>query len=53
MARREREILEHAVHAVTEQAAKADALVDEAIEVGHGRSDPLVTTTMLRLDCSR
>jgi hypothetical protein len=27
---REREILEHAVHAVTEQAAKADDLVDEA-----------------------
>lgn len=42
MSRREREILEHAVHAVTEQAAKADDLVDEAIEVGHGRSDPLV-----------
>jgi hypothetical protein len=53
-ARREREILEHAVRTVTEQAAKADALVDEAIEVGHGRSNPLVThATMLRLDCSR
>ncbi len=34
MARREREILEHAVRTVTEQAAKADDLVDEAIEVG-------------------
>jgi hypothetical protein len=51
MARREREILERAVHAVTEQAAKADALVDEAIEVGHGRSDPLVThAKMLRME---
>jgi len=54
MARREREILEHAVHKVTEQAAKVDALDDEAIEVGHGRPNPLVThATMLRLDCSR
>jgi hypothetical protein len=31
---REREILEHAVHTIAEQAAKADDLVDEAIEVG-------------------
>ena len=51
MARREREILEHAIHAVTEQAAKADDLVDEAIEVGHGRADPLVVhPKMLRLE---
>jgi hypothetical protein len=51
MARRERDILEHAVHTVAEQAAKADDLVDEAIEVGHGRSDPLVThAKMLRLE---
>jgi hypothetical protein len=35
MARREREILEHAVHTIAEQAAKADDLVDEAIGVGH------------------
>lgn len=54
MARQEREIDKHALQAITEQAAKADALVDEAIEVGHGRSNPLVThATMLRLDCSR
>jgi hypothetical protein len=34
-----------------EQAAKADALVDEAIDVGHGRSEPLVThAKMLRLE---
>ena len=51
MARREREILEHAAHTVAEQAAKADDLVDEAIGVGHGRSDPLVThAKMLRLE---
>ncbi len=51
MARREREVLEHAVHAVTEQAAEADDLVDEAIDVGHGRSDPLVThAKMFRLE---
>jgi hypothetical protein len=51
MARREREILEHAVHTVAEQAAKADDLIDEAIAVGHGCSDPLVThAKMLRLE---
>ncbi|HEY9499003.1 MAG TPA: hypothetical protein VIQ78_08275 [Terrimesophilobacter sp.] len=51
MARPERQILEHAVHTIAEQAAKADDLVDEAIEVGHGRSDPLVThAKMLRLE---
>jgi hypothetical protein len=48
---REQHILERAVHSVTEQAAKADDLVDEAIEMGHGRSDPLVThAKMLRLE---
>ena len=47
---REREILEHAVHLVAEKAAKTDELVDEAIAVGHGRSDPLVVhAKMLRL----
>ena len=51
MPTRERQILENAVHVVTEQAAKADDLVDEAIDVGHGRSDPLVThAKMLRLE---
>jgi len=34
MARREREILENAVRTVAEQAAKADALVDEALDAG-------------------
>jgi len=32
MARREREILENAVRTVAEQAAKADALVDKALD---------------------
>jgi hypothetical protein len=51
MARRERDILERAVHVVAEQAAKADDLVDEAMDVGHGRSDPLVVhAKMLRLE---
>jgi hypothetical protein len=34
MARRERDILEHAVHTVAEQAAKADELVDDFADVG-------------------
>jgi len=40
-----------AVRVVTEKAARADDLVDEAIDVRHGRSDPLVThAKMLRLE---
>jgi hypothetical protein len=51
LARRERGIIDHAVHAVTEQAAKAEDLVDEAIAVGNGRSDSLVThAKRLRLE---
>jgi len=38
MARREREILEHAVRTVAEQAVKADELVDEAKAAGGRRS---------------
>jgi hypothetical protein len=34
MARREREILEHAVHTIAEQAVKADELVEEATAAG-------------------
>ena len=44
VARREREILEHAVHAVTKQAATADDLVDEALDdeaVVVGTSGPI------------
>jgi hypothetical protein len=48
---RERHIVESAVHAVTEQAVKADHLVDEAISTGFGRSDMLVLhAKMLRLE---
>jgi hypothetical protein len=36
MARKERDILEHAVHTIAEQAAKADDLVDEATAAGGG-----------------
>jgi hypothetical protein len=51
MRHRERTVLEQAIQVVAEQATKADALVDEAIDVGHGRSDPLVThAKMLRLE---
>ena len=51
MTQRERGILERAVHVVAEQATKTDELVDEAIEIGHGRSDPLVVhAKMLRLE---
>lgn len=50
MARREREILERAVHAVAEQAVKADELVDEAKAAG-GRDHPVtVHAKMLRLE---
>jgi hypothetical protein len=50
MARREREILEHAVHTIAEQAAKADELVDEATTAG-GRDHPVtVHAMMLRLE---
>jgi hypothetical protein len=38
----EREILERAVRRVTEQAAHADAVVDEAIEAGLDGSEPFV-----------
>jgi hypothetical protein len=51
MTHREQHVLENAIRLVTDQAAKADDLVDEAIDVGHGRSDPLVThAKMLRLE---
>lgn len=48
--RREREILERAVEAVTAQAVKADGLVDEALDAGLGGSHPVtVQAKMLRL----
>lgn len=50
MRTRERHILEHAVHAVTEQAAKADELVDEATAAGGGDHPITVHAKMLRLE---
>jgi hypothetical protein len=50
MARREREILEHAVHTIAEQAAKADELVDEAAAAVGGDHPVTVHAKMLRLE---
>lgn len=49
--RRERDILERAVQTLSEQAAKADMLVDEALTAGLDGSHPLtVQAKMLRLE---
>jgi hypothetical protein len=50
MARRERDILEHAVRVVSEQAVKADDLVDEAKTAGGGNHPVTVHAKMLRLE---
>jgi hypothetical protein len=50
VARREREILEHAVHTIAEQAIKADELVDEAKDAGGGDHPVTVHAKMLRLE---
>ena len=51
MSHHEREILERAVRAVSEQAAKADELVDEAIAAGLDGSHPVtIHAKMLRLE---
>jgi hypothetical protein len=50
MARRERDILEHAVRVVSEQAVKADELVDEAKAAGGGDHPVTVHAKMLRLE---
>jgi hypothetical protein len=47
---REREILEHAFHTISEQAAKADDLVDEAKAAGGGDHPVTVHAKMLRLE---
>lgn len=47
---REREILEQAVHAIAEQAVKADDLVDEAKAAGGGDHPVTVHAKMLRLE---
>jgi hypothetical protein len=49
--RSDREILENAVRVVSEQAAKAGQLVDEALDAGLDGSHPLtVHAKMLRLE---
>jgi hypothetical protein len=53
MARREREILEHAVRTVAEQAVEADELVDEAKAAGGGDHPVTVHAKMLRLELLR
>ena len=60
MARREREILEHAVHTISEQAAKADEVVHEATEgrrkfsSGHGpREDAAPRPLKVKADLER
>jgi hypothetical protein len=50
MARRERDILEHAVRTIAEQAAKANDLVDEAKAAGGGDHPVTVHAKMLRLE---
>jgi hypothetical protein len=51
MARGERDILERAVHAVSEQAAAASTVVDEAFKAGLDGSHPLtLQAKMLRLE---
>jgi hypothetical protein len=50
MARRDREILEHAVWTIAEQAVKADELVDEAKAAGGGDHPVTVHAKMLRLE---
>ena len=50
MARREREILERAVHTIAEQAAKADEIVDEATEADGGTHPVTIHAKMLRLE---
>jgi len=48
---RERNILERAVHSISEQAANTSKIVDEAIEAGLPADHPVtVTAKMLRLE---
>lgn len=51
MLQRKRGVLEHAVRTLSEQAAAASALVDEAIDAGLNGSHPMtVHAKMLRLE---
>jgi hypothetical protein len=51
MGRDERDILEHALHAVVERAASASATVDDALDAGLEASHPVtLQAKMLRLE---
>jgi hypothetical protein len=50
MVRQERDILERAVQTLSEQAAKADELVDEAAATGGGDHPVTIHAKMLRLE---
>ncbi len=51
MAPKERDILEGAVHSISEQAANTSKVVDEAMEAGLGADHPVtVAAKMLRLE---
>jgi hypothetical protein len=48
---RDRGILECAIHAIAEQAAKTNDLIDEAMEAGRAANHPVtVAAKMLRLE---
>jgi hypothetical protein len=49
----ERDIIEHAVHTVTERARKANPLVDASIVVGLGRLDPVLGASALQKKIDR
>jgi hypothetical protein len=44
----EREVLERAIRRVTEQAANANAIVDEAMDAGLDGSEPFTRLTITR-----
>lgn len=51
MARRERDVLERAVHAVAEQAAKTNVVIDEAMDAGIAADHPgIVAAKQVRLE---
>jgi hypothetical protein len=48
--KRERDILERAVAAVSKQAAKADALIDDLVVAGLPEDGPVLQAKLLRLE---
>jgi hypothetical protein len=54
MARRERGILEHAVHSISEQAANTNKVIDEAMDAGLAADHPVsVAAKQVRLELLR